>query len=539
MIERMASELVTRAHWGDLTGMNFAGLVRMSFEKHDSDGEPKTYVSGRDIKGRDEQEKDCGTYVQTRKGNYVYTYEEPNTTAFRRKRVVLPDGRAVFRVVRPILEGALNDLKRGHAPNGEHLDGLIVYDIDRLTRDNRHLEDCIEVVQHFGRPIIDITGTLDLLTDNGRTVARIVVATNNKQSADTARRVSRKHVALQQAGIPAGGRRPYGWEKDKRTINAAEAKNIRDGVDRLLNGVPINGLLAQWKQQGVVTTTGRLWVRQTLLGMLRNPRLCGYRARLVNGINPKTGMNYRDWEIVRNAEGEPIIGQWTPILTVEEWEAVTAIVGRNSNHDYDRNTRKYLLTNVLLCGKPDCGKPLRPMKVPPKEAKILGEFHYMCRLKKEGGCGGMCVYGPKTDEWITEAVIAKYELEAKRRQAEIAPEPWSREAELAEVRASIKELTAAWRARPQKISNSRYFAFLPELEHEEAELAAEREQWLARQIGSVGHPPALRVDWPGLTLAEKRTFVREALVGVLVHPAREGWREFDPSRFEPLWREES
>jgi hypothetical protein len=30
---------------------------------------------------------------------------------------------------------------------------LIVYDIDRLTRDNRHLEDAIEVVQNFGRPM--------------------------------------------------------------------------------------------------------------------------------------------------------------------------------------------------------------------------------------------------------------------------------------------------------------------------------------------------------------------------------------------------
>jgi site-specific DNA recombinase len=65
--------------------------------------------------------------------------------------------------------------------------GMRGHDIDRLTRDNRHLEDCIEVVQHLGWPIIDITDTLDLLTNNGRTIARILVATYNKQSADTAR----------------------------------------------------------------------------------------------------------------------------------------------------------------------------------------------------------------------------------------------------------------------------------------------------------------------------------------------------------------
>jgi DNA invertase Pin-like site-specific DNA recombinase len=89
-------------------------------------------------------------------------------------------------VVRPVFGAALEDLKRGRTPDGQWLDGLVVYDIDRLTRDNRHLEDCIEVVEHFGRPILDITGTLDLLTDNGRTVARIVVATYNKQHVQQA-----------------------------------------------------------------------------------------------------------------------------------------------------------------------------------------------------------------------------------------------------------------------------------------------------------------------------------------------------------------
>jgi site-specific DNA recombinase len=110
------------------------------------------------------------------------------------------------------------------------LDGLIVYDIDRLTRDNRHLEDAIEIVEHYRRPILDITGTLDLLTDNGRTVARIVVATHAQSSAATARRVARKHQALQQAGIPTGGARPFGWTEDKPTLDPAEAEEIRQAA---------------------------------------------------------------------------------------------------------------------------------------------------------------------------------------------------------------------------------------------------------------------------------------------------------------------
>ena len=239
--------------------MSFAGLVRLSFEAgHEVAGFPMT---GRDIRGRDEQAKDCRTYVEKRGGTYVYTYEEPDTSAYKRKRVRLPDGRLGYRVIRPIFEAALEDLKRGTAPNGRRIDGLIVYDIDRLTRDNRHLEDAIEVVQHFRRPIVDITGTLDLLTDNGRTVARIVVATANKQSADTSRRVARKHRAMQQAGIPTGGQRPFGWRKDKRTVNEPEAEAIRYAVRRILAGAPARAVVAEWNRQSyrpLVESVGQL-----------------------------------------------------------------------------------------------------------------------------------------------------------------------------------------------------------------------------------------------------------------------------------------
>ncbi|MFF7988454.1 hypothetical protein ACFZDG_01515 [Kitasatospora xanthocidica] len=146
----MAEDLVTRAHWGDLTGQNWAGLVRLSFEvdadsthaagkQSDSDnaapGRRFVPLTGRDIKGRDEQEKDARQFVESRGGRYVHTCEEPDTSAWKRKRVRLPDGQVIYRVIRPVFEGALANLKEGLTPRGERLDGLIVYDIDRLITD--------------------------------------------------------------------------------------------------------------------------------------------------------------------------------------------------------------------------------------------------------------------------------------------------------------------------------------------------------------------------------------------------------------------
>ncbi|MEV7183365.1 hypothetical protein [Kitasatospora sp. NPDC093102] len=79
----MAEDLVARAHWGDLTGQNWAGLVRLSFEvdasptpaaikESDSDnaapGRRFVPLTGRNIKGRDEQEKDAQQFVESHGG---------------------------------------------------------------------------------------------------------------------------------------------------------------------------------------------------------------------------------------------------------------------------------------------------------------------------------------------------------------------------------------------------------------------------------------------------------------------------------------
>jgi site-specific DNA recombinase len=529
----MARDFIEQAHLGDLTGMNFAGLVRLSFETGSQDRERKVIpLTGRDIRGRDEQAKDCRTYVEKRGGAYVYTYEESDTSAYKRKRVRLPDGRTVYRVIRPVFEGALEDLKRGTIPDGQRIDGLIVYDIDRLTRDNRHLEDAIEVVHHFRRPIIDITGTLDLLTDNGRTVARIVVATANKQSADTSRRVSRKHKALQQAGIPTGGPRPFGWHDDKRTVNEREAEAIRHGVKRILEGAPVLAVVADWNKSGLSTPRGNKWVKQSALVVLRNPRLCGYRSRMVRPVDPDTNKEASHWEIVRDENGDPVIGQWESILSVAEWEAVTAIIGGKARPERGVNARKYLLSGILRCGKDGCGARLRGFR------RVSGDnsYHsYQCQSSGLGGCGGTFVSGAKADEYVTEAVIAKFELEAQRRAVETEPAAWPGEEELDAVRQQLRELTAAWRGR--KISGERYFALLSSLEEEEQRLSNQRNQWLATVATNVNRPLTIRDDWEGYTLAEKRAYIEEALIAVIVFPNADR-KKWDPdARMRPVWRE--
>lgn len=536
----MAKDAVARAQWGDLAGLNLAGMVRMShelpdpFDDVDTAGSSVLPRTGGEIKGRDVQEQDCESYVSRRGGRYVFTYEEPDTSAWKRKRVRLPDGTVGWRVSRPVFENALEDLKRGVAPNGEPLDGIVVYDLDRLTRDNRHLEDAIDVVMHYGRPILDTTGSVDLLTENGRSMARVMVTMSNKQSADTARRVARKHRAMQQAGIPAGGKRPFGWQDDKRTLKPDEAEAIRAGAERILRGAPPSAVAIDWNERGILTVNGNRWTWDTVKLIYRNPRVCGYRGRWVKEYNPATDTETKWVEVVKDANGEPVIGQWEPILSVTEWEALMGLIGDRVVPGRGKNTRRYLLTGTLRCGRDDCGTQLRAFKGR-KTVNVPRQHHYGCPAPSAGGCGGLSVSGTATDALMTAAVIAKFEDEAAKRPQAPAEQEWPEQARLDKVGKDIRDWTAGWRAG--QVSAARYFALLPELEAEEKQLARERERWLARTATAAARPANLREEWDGYSLAEQRAYIEEALVAVIVRPAN-GRRGKIADRLEPIWRED-
>jgi site-specific DNA recombinase len=69
-------------------------------------------------------------------------YPENDTTAFRKKRIRLPSGRSVWRVIRPEFRRMLEDYEDGR------IDGVIFYDLDRLARQPRDLEDLIVLVEY-------------------------------------------------------------------------------------------------------------------------------------------------------------------------------------------------------------------------------------------------------------------------------------------------------------------------------------------------------------------------------------------------------
>ena len=510
--------IIERVHRGDLTGLNFAGLVRLSFElDHGKKERPVILTSGADINGREDQDQRCRLSVEQRGGMYVYTYDEPDTSAWKRRRVKRPDGGTDWRVIRPVYEGALEDLKRGVAPNGERLDGLMIYDLDRLTRDNRHLEDAIDVVQHYGRVITDINLILDLTTDIGRSNARFLVTAKAMQSSDTARRVRDRHESIAVAGIPVGGSRPFGWNDDKRMLHPIESELIRKAVKDIMAGIGLHTICREWNKAAITTPRGHTWVRTVLRNLLLSPRLAGYRV-------------YRD-DICRDHQGKPVMGQYEPILTVQEWEDLKAYLTDRSKHNGSTHTggRKYLLSGIVRCGL--CGHLMHGYY-----DRRLDEFYYGCPspTMARGCCGHVSINGKKLDAMVIERVLG---ILADTEVPATPASPWPRADELAAKETKIKELMTAYGSG--ELPKEHVFPVVAQLDNEAKALRRERSAWNREQQRASKATASVLKLWPDMDTDRKRAVIDTVIETVAINRRTIKQARFDPNRVDIVPREVS
>ena len=231
---------------------------------------------------------------------------------------------------RPAYRRMLDDLRGGH------LDAVVVWDLDRLHRQPRELEEFFDLCKAARvSKLASVSGDVDLSTHDGQFLARILGAVAAKESDDKSRRIRRKKEADAQAGkVAGGGSRPYGYEDDKLTVRESEAVVIRECAAKLLAGEALRSICAGLNERGVPTSTGGEWQAQTLRRILLSARIAGQREH--------------KGEIVAEAE-------WPAIITPAESSRIRALLS-----DPDRRTnkvaRRYLLVRLLRCGH--CGETL-------------------------------------------------------------------------------------------------------------------------------------------------------------------------------------
>ncbi|MER6509953.1 recombinase family protein [Nonomuraea sp. NPDC001636] len=445
-------------------------------------------------------------------------------------------------VVRGDFEAMLKALKAGKLPDGKPVSGIVVLADDRLTRRPGDYERFVEAFTHQdGRVFADARGTKNLYCEDVESMGLFGAVISKMEVRKMQRRMRRSHRARAEEGRPSGGPRPFGWKLDRLTLDKVEADLLRQAAADFLTGRSLHSVVREWQDKGIRTSLGNDWSVRSLKVALLNPRICGWREL--------------DGELVRDASGEPVQGQWAPIITGDEWNAIRAVFGARKGHFIGRDGKigrrhpadyrdpTYLLSGILRCGNtlPDgnlCNTPLRVNR-----GKDAPHHVYTCLSKAEGGCGGVSRRGDLVDLFVSEAVLAKLE-EGALVDASDSGE-WDKEELLQDSINRLDELTRQWQAKA--IGNELFFSLAPGLEKEIADYRTEKTKHDAsaqlRQSRKATDVEKIRKRWylledeGGLPISTKRTYIREALHAVIMYPAGKGNKKFDPDKLDPIWRE--
>lgn len=222
-------------------------------------------------------------------------------------------------------------------------DVLVVWHVDRLVRRLDDLERLITVSERAGVKVATASGDIDLSTDAGRLVGRILASVAR---AEVERKGTRQRAAdLQraQAGLPyPGANRAFGYEPDGVTLRAEEAEVIRHGYEMLITGGTFRGVAKMWNDSGLLSGKKRWskygmrpaldWSTDSVADVLRNPRNAGIRRY----VHPD-GL----------VEEFPAV--WPAIVPEEMYRAAMAIL---NDPDRAKGPRigLTLLTGIAKCG---------------------------------------------------------------------------------------------------------------------------------------------------------------------------------------------
>lgn len=167
----------------------------------------------------------------------------------------------------------LSDLKSGAR------DAVIVYNLDRLHRRPVELEEFVALCESVGvRDVATVTADIDLGNDDGLFMARIFVAFAAEESGRKSARIRRKMLQNAEQGLPHGSVRPFGYENDKITLRADEAKVIREMVDRYLAGASIRSLTIWLNDAEITPAVAKSWQTSAVRQILTSAGSLGYAS---------------------------------------------------------------------------------------------------------------------------------------------------------------------------------------------------------------------------------------------------------------------
>jgi DNA invertase Pin-like site-specific DNA recombinase len=402
-------------------------------------------------------------------------------------------------VKRPAYNRLVSDYRAGR------FDALICWDLDRLTRQPRQLEDWIDAAEERGLVIVTVDGGTDLGTESGRQFARIKAAVARGEIEHKSKRQRAANDQRAEQGKPFAGRRAFGYAKSGGHIVKSEATVYLSAVDGLLAGDSLRAVTRMMNAHGAKTTAGNLWKPTEVRRLLSNPRHAGLRVH----------------------RGEVVgAGTWPAIVDEDTHRAVVALLSDPSRRPKGR-PRAYLLSGIGRCGA--CGSDV--------VSRIYG------RIERRGPiyvCEGSPHMGRRiepVDEFIGAVVVARL---SRPDAVPLFAKP-DTSGRLANLRDEERRLTARLDGLAEAfalgdIDRRQLTAGTARLRAGLEDIAAEMPSLVATPaVAQLIRAQDVAASWEGLSTEAKREVVGTLMVVTLYPPGR-GARTFRPETVAVEWR---
>ena len=397
---------------------------------------------------------DKKTVIYTRQSKEKEGSISQETQAESCKHAVLSKGKELSNVVilheaknmsgatleRPELKKLLKMVKQGK------VDTIIVYKLDRLSRSLTQFMEIISVLEEYGVNFQTSMESFDTSTSTGKMIVQILMVFAEYERTNTITRIKDAYVSRSQRGYYMGGRRPYGYNLAKFSIDGNKTKKLvikKDEAEQVkdifntyaTDNFSLRQVLKHMNETGQTDLAGAGFTTAKISSILKNPIYAIADGELYNYLQEKKvkfapnatfksfdGTHGIQFYVYGKNESDDLSDTTAVIMPHKGfidssiWIKCNKKLEKNSQIGNAVSNKTSWLGGLVICHK--CGHTMTTIKgVPTKKGTVRRYFNCIGRSEKKNCTGpSKSVYADVLEQLVSDEIEKKLVIiKAQRR----------------------------------------------------------------------------------------------------------------------------